>query len=159
MIEALNAQETDEVPIALLTITHDDLVEPIYVSSDPTHRISDEPLIYATHSRGNDFLFLPFEFNLPDDRSDSPPRVSLEVDNTQRELITLLRSISSAAFIKMEVVLASSPDNVEIELPSLQLATGTMDENTVKIDLIVDGLINEPFPAGLFTPGAFPGLF
>lgn len=159
MIAALNAQETDECPIALLTITHDDLAQPILLSSDPTTRISDDPVVYQTSSRGSDFLFLPFDFTLPDDRSDAPPRVVLEIDNIGRDLVSLLRSVSTPASVKMEIVLASSLDDVEIELPVLQMADADIGEQAIRIELVVDALINEPFPSSLFTPGAFPGLF
>ena len=158
-LAAIFAQETDEVPICLLTITHQDLSSPIYLCSNPTERISDDPLIYATNSRGNQYLFLPFDFTMPDDRYDSAPTVNLVIDNIDRTLIGLLRSISSPASITVEIILASSPDQVEISLPGLQLGNAKMEEHSVTIDLIADPLVNEPFPGGSFTPGAFPGLF
>lgn len=158
-LNAINSQETEEVVICLLTVTHEDLAEPIYLSSDPTMRISDSPLVYATVSRGNEYLFLPFEFTLPDDKSDSPPRVQLSIDNTDRSLVAMLRSFTTPASIKLEIVLASSLDDVEIELPALQLSEVTIGEDRVTADLVADALINEPSPSGQFTPGAFPGLF
>ncbi|NLS07603.1 DUF1833 family protein [Rhizobium sp. P32RR-XVIII] len=158
-LNAINSQETDEVVICLLTVTHEDLDEPIYLSSDPTTRISDSPLVYATTSRGNEYLFLPFEFTLPDDKSDSPPRIQLSIDNTDRSLVAMLRSFTTPASIKLEIVLASSLDDVEIEMPALQLSDVTIGEEQITADLVADALINEPYPAGQFTPGAFPGLF
>ena len=158
-LNAMNQQETDDVIICLLTVTHPVLTAPIYLSSDPTTRISDVPLIYATISRGNEYLFLPFEFTLPDDKSDSPPRVVLTIDNTDRTLVSLLRSISTPADIKVEIVLGSSLDYVEMALPALQLGKVTIGETQISAELIADALINEPFPAGQFTPGSFPGLF
>ena len=158
-LAGLYAQESDEIVICLLTVTHDDLGEPIYLSSDPTERISDDPLIYGTSSRGNEYLFLPFEFTLPDDKSDSPPRVQLSMDNTDRSLVSLLRSIATPADITVEIVLASDLDEVEMRLPALQLSDVTMDESKISATLVADGLVNEPHPAGQFTPGSFPGLF
>jgi hypothetical protein len=158
-IAAVNSQETGEVVICLLTIAHEALAEPIYLSSDPTVRVSDVPLVYSTTSRGNEYLFLPFEFTLPDDTADSPPRVQLTIDSVDQTLISLLRSISTPADVTVELVLASSPDLVELELPALQLANVTIGELHVTVDLVSDPLINEPVPAGLFTPGSFPGVF
>jgi hypothetical protein len=153
------AQETDEVLVCLLTITHEDLALPLYLSSDPTTRLSENPLAYGTSSRGNMHLFLPFEFTLPDDMSDSPPRVQLSMDNTDRQLVALLRSISTPASIKVEIVLASDPDFVELTLPAMQLGDVTIEEGRISANLVADNLINEPHPAGSFTPGSFPGLF
>jgi hypothetical protein len=158
-IAGINAQDTDEIVICLLTVEHDDLEEPIYLSSDATTRLSDDPLIYGTDSRGNQYLYLPFEFTLPDDKSDSPPRVLLTMDNTERSLVALLRSISTPASITVEIVLASDLDNVEITMPALQLSDVSIDEQSISATLVADALINEPHPAGTFTPGAFPGLF
>ncbi|MET3611737.1 hypothetical protein ABID16_000042 [Rhizobium aquaticum] len=158
-LTAAFAQETDEVVICLLTITHPDLSAPIYLSSNPTERISDDPLIYATNSRGNQYLFLPFDFTMPDDQADSAPRVQLVIDNTEQQLVAMLRSISTPATIRVEIVLASAPDQVEIALPGLQLGNAKIGEKSVSIDLVADPLVNEPFPGGSFTAGAFPGLF
>ena len=158
-LSAAFSQETDEVVICLLTITHPSLSTPIYLSSNPTERISDDPLIYATNSRGNQYLTLPFDFTLPDDQTDSAPRVQLVIDNTERQLVAMLRSISTPATIVVEIVLASAPDNVEIALPGLQLGNAKIGERSVSIDLVADPLVNEPFPGGAFTAGAFPGLF
>lgn len=110
-------------------------------------------------SRSREYLFLPFEFTLPDDKSDSPPRVQLTMDNTERSLVALLRSISTPASIKLEIVLGSTPGAVEMELPAMQLANVIIGEEQVTADLVADALINEPYPAGQFTPGTFPGLF
>lgn len=158
-LSALYAQESEEVVVCLLTVDHPELEAPIRLSSDPTVRISADPLIYATTSRGEEFVYLPFEFNLPDDKSDSPPRVQLSVDNVERSLVGVLRSFSTPASILVELVLASDPDTVEIAKPSLQLSDVSIDDLKVNATLVADPLINEPHPAGQFTPGSFPGLF
>ena len=49
--QALFAQESGEIPIFLLTITHPDLPDPIYQSTDATVRLSTYPLTYGTISR------------------------------------------------------------------------------------------------------------
>lgn len=152
-------QESDEVVICLLTVTHADLGAPIYLSSDATFRISSDPLFYGTISRGREYLYLPFDFTLPEDKSDSPPRIQLSMDNTDRSLVTLLRSISTPASIMVELILASDPDTVEITMPALELSDVTIDQGRVSATLVADSLVNEPHPARLFTPGAFPGLF
>jgi len=156
---AIYAQETDEVPICLLTVTHESLEEPIYISSDPTTRLSEDPLIYGTESRGEQYIFLPFEFTLPDDKSDSAPRVQLTLDNIDRTLVVLLRTFATPPSVKLEIIMASDPDTVEITVPVLQMSDATIEDLTISNTIVADPLINEPHPAGQFTPGAFPGLF
>lgn len=151
--------ETGEVLVCLLTITHPDLDSPIRISSDPTTRLSTDPLAYGTASRGETFLFLPFGFTLPDDRDDTPPRVQIALDNVDRGIIGLLRTIATPATVRVEVVLASDPGTVEIALPALQMAEVSYDAATITVSLVADGLQTEPFPAGQFDPGRFPGLF
>lgn len=153
------SNETDEVVICLLTITHEEMAEPLRLSSDPTQRISENPLAYATVSRGETFVFLPFEFTLPADQDDVPPRVALNLANADRALIGLLRTISSPLQIKVEVVLASSPDEVEVDLPIMQLSEIDYDAQGVRANLVIDGMQTEPFPSGQFDRGRFPGLF
>ncbi|EFO32623.1 conserved hypothetical protein [Roseibium sp. TrichSKD4] len=159
MRSAMFAQEADEVPICLLTITHDDLVEPFYFSSDPTRRISVDPLLYATASRGRDYLFLPFDFILPQDEADAPQRVKLTMSNADREMVSVVRSVSTPPKALVEVILAETPDLVEIAIPDLLMSEAVMSESDIVIELTADPLINEPYPGRSFTPGSFPGLF
>lgn len=156
---AMNAEETGEVPVLLLTITHEDLPSPIRLSSDPTARLSTDPLLYGTVSRGNQFLFLPFSAILPDDKDESPPQARLVIDNVDRQMIPVLRSTSTPAKVMMEMVLASSPNAVEIQFPELDLVSADYDAQSITISLQVDALMTEPYPADSLTPSYFPGLY
>lgn len=164
---ALAAQETEEVPIVLITITHADLDTPLRLSSDPTQRLTDngspptelDPPVYGTQSRGTDYLFLPMGIVLPDDREDAAPAARLEIDNIGRETIALLRSTTDPALVHMEIVLASALDTVEIDLPELDLVSADYNINTVSVNLAINPLVTEPYPAHRFTPAGFPALF
>ena len=157
--DAAFAQETGEAVITLLTVTHDSLATPIRLSSDPTVRLSDDPLSYGTISRDETYLFLPFEVTLGDDRDDVPTRVELRLDNADRALVGLLREVSSPPVIEVEMVLSGSPDLVEVSLPALRLADVRYDAAGISAELVVDGLQGEPYPAARFDRSRFPGLF
>lgn len=157
--KAIFSEQTGDVAIILLTISHPLLVTPERVSSDPTKRISIDPLIYGTRSRGNDYLFLPISGILPDDKEDSPPQARLVIENISRDLIGLLRSTTIPATVDMEIVLASAPDFVEIVLPELDLISADYDMQSVTLGLSINALQNEPFPGDAITPSNFPGLF
>lgn len=159
MRQAMNAQETGEVAVILLTITHPDLATPIRLSSDPTTRISTDPLLYGTVSRGQTYYFLPFSAILPDDKDEAPPSARIIIDNIDRELIRLIRSTSTPAAVTLEMVLASAPDSVEIMFPELDLVSADYDAQSVTISLAIDALLTEPYPSGTFDPASFPGLF
>lgn len=157
--QALFAQESGEVPIFLLTITHESLDEPIYLSTDPTERSSEVPLIYKTVSRGIDFIFAGPSITIPSEEDKSPPSCQLILQNVDRSLIPLARSINSPASVKIEVVLASDPDTVEMTWPALDMSSVQYAASQLVFDLTMDALVTEPFPAGSFTPANFPGLF
>lgn len=157
--KALFAQESDEVVICLLTVDHEELTTPFYFSSDNTSRISENPLMYATVSRGREYYFVPFDFILPEDKSDVPPKIMLTVENIDRQIVPLLRSFTTPPSILVEIVLKSAPSIVEMDFPEMQMANATIVDSNIQIELVCDALLTEPFPGGTFTPGAFPGLF
>jgi hypothetical protein len=156
---ALFAQESAEVGVMLLTITHDNFDEIFRLSSDPTQRITTDPLRYGTISRGETFFFVQMDLQLPDERDRDPPKSRMIIANLDRDLIPLVRSVTSPAQVKIECVLASAPDFVEFDVPQLDLINVDYNALTLSFDLAMDALAIEPFPAGSFDPASFPGLF
>jgi len=159
MRAAMNAEVTGEVAVVLLTIEHADLATPIRLSSDTTSRLTTDPLIYGTESRGNQFLFLPFSAVLPDDKDEAPPQAKVVIDNIDREIIPLLRSTSTPSSVTLELVLASSPDVVEMSYAALDLVAADYDSQSITISLAMDAFVTEPYPADTMNPSSFPGIF
>lgn len=157
--EALHSEETGEVIVMLLFITHPELPGPIRLSSHPSTRISEQPLQYVTNSRGLAYDFAPMTVLLPDEVTGTPPQSRLIIENVDGEMINILRSTSRPAKVKMELVKNSDPDLVEITVPVLDLRSVEYDAASISITLTIDALVTEPFPSGSFTPGYFPGLF
>lgn len=149
LARAMAAQETGEVVVVLLTITHPDLAVPLRVGSDAVDTVS----------RGQVFTAYPFELRLPDERDDRPPRAELRLDNVHRDLGLALRQISSPPSVTLEVVLASAPDQVELGPLALELTRAQWDALTVTGELGYDDPLNEPWPAGRYGPAEYPGLF
>ena len=155
----VQAQETGEVFIALLTITHPDSAGVSRVSSDPTTRLGDDPLRYGTASRGQTFEYLPFTITLPNSGGESTPVAQISLDNIGRELTALIRSAVKPATLLLEVVCASTPDTVERSFPNLKVADVNYDAEAMTFSLTYQPLVHEPFPAHAFVPSYFPGLF
>jgi len=161
--QAAYAQETGRFPIALITFEHDDLASPVRISADPTERsttyTTDSQVVYSTTSRGNEYIYLPVSLILPDDTEDGPGEIKLEIDNVSRELISTIRSIYTPPTGTLELVMDNDLDTVELQWPDFLLGNVTYDASVVTGILSFETLIREPFPAGSFTPSAFPGLF
>jgi hypothetical protein len=147
--QAIYAQQTDKVFLALLTISHSDLAGPIRVVND---------LVNLT-SRGDHYLAFPFQIVLPEERDDQLGQVQLSIDNVDRTIVEAVRTISSPASIRLEIVIADQPDTVEAGPFDFTLRNVEYDALTVTGTLMYEDILNEPVPADSFTPNFFPGLF
>lgn len=146
---ALNAQETGEAFLILLTLSHPAMQEPLRVTSDAVE----------TQSRGESFAPFPFELTLPDDDGNGAPQARLAIDNVDRQIVRALRELGSAPFVLMEIVRAADPDTVEARFVDFRLTDITYDSRVVEGILGIEDFTSEPYPANVFSPGLFPGLF
>lgn len=147
--QAVFAQETGEVFLLLLTISHASLATPIRVVNN-TQNIT---------SNGNLYTAFPFTIVLPDDTEEQPPRMRLVIDNVDRQIVQAVRNMTSKPTITLDVVLASQPDTLEASFPGFSLRRTNYDALTVEGDLNLEDVVLEPFPALSFTPQLAPGLF
>ncbi len=153
------AQETDDVLVVLVTIEHPELDTPLRFCSDATTRFGEDPLSYGIDSRGDRFYYLPIKVTLPDEQ-EGAPQAKISMDNIGQETLALIRSVvSPPPTAKIELVLAATPDQVEIAFPIFFVVSGTTNAQTVEIDMTFDNLAQEPVPSMLYTPGKFPALF
>ena len=146
---AVNAQETDKVFLLLLSLDHEDLAEPVRVVNN-TQDVA---------SRGDTYIAYPFEIALPDEDPDSVVRVTLRIDNVDREIVKNLRAISSPLSVGLEVIMAASPDTVEAGPFNMTLVSAEYDALTVTGELAFEDVLNEPFPGHSYVPSEYPGLF
>ena len=155
-IAAVNAQETDEAFIVLVTIDHPDLPEPIYLNSSGANIDSRVSLGLGP------WLACPFQVTLSDDSDDRPPQAKLVIDNVDRGLVAAIREAAAggvAPVVTLEVVKASAPDLVEMVLTDFEMREITYNSLTIETTLTLESLFNEPACGYSFTPTHFPGLF
>jgi len=161
--QAAYAQETGRVLICLLTLTHEDLTEPIRLSTDPTQRIAeyttDTEVVYGTVSRGNTYLFLPMRIRLPNESDEGPGEMTIEIDNVHRTYTETIRSLVTPVICNTEIVMDNALDTVEVQWPEFAINNIKYNSTTITGTLKLELLEREPFPAGTFTPAYFPGLF
>lgn len=154
------AQETDAVFVVLITLSSDELTDPIRLCSDPY-----EPLpaygddIYGMTSNGDDYIFVPFEISLPRDDKSGTVSAKLSIENVDRRIIETARSVTKPVTVKMQCVLNSDPDTIELEFDNFQLSNVKYDVMAVEGELTLNYWGLEPFPSYTFTPANFPALF
>lgn len=144
----MNAQETGEVWLVLLTITHTDLPAPLRFVNN------NEDIT----SNGNVYTAFPFEIFLPDQDPDQPPRASLRIDNVDRQIVAALRTLTSAPTIQFDIILASAPNTIEATFPGMKLVGASYTAATIEGEIAPESLFTEPMTYTM-TPSRFPGLF
>ena len=154
--QALFASETSEVFVILLTITHADLqggaIRVCSNSVDVVHGVDT-------------YLAYPFELSLPPQSEDRPPVASLRIDNVHRLIVESIRSITGAPTVKMEVARLEEVAGViqvaEIEatFDDFMLRNVSYNALVVEGELSLEHFVEEPYPAGVFSPTEFPGIF
>jgi len=149
-----------EVYVTLVEISHPSLPEPIRLSSDPTERITTDPLVYGTRRDGEVYEFALTAAQLPDDEDGALPTVTLGVEVPGAETIKLLRSIpvGEPATAWLGLVLAATPDVLEAEYDDLEVADTPLADGLLKLVMAHADYYDEPWPRERMTAGRFPGL-
>lgn len=146
---AMFVEQTEEVFLCLLQISHESLGTPIRVVAN------NEDVIH----NGDIYTAFPFEINLPDEREGEMPRVQLTIDNVDGTILAALRSINTPPTVDLKVVLASSPDVAEAQALSMLLKDFEYDATTITGTLAFETLLGIEVPGYRFRPDTHPGLY
>lgn len=157
--EDLFATHSGQVVFTLLTFEHPDLEEPIRITTNPMVRLTTEPLVYGLISRGEEYVFLPASIVLPPEGDKAVPRYKIDIDNVDRSMTEIVRSIQGDAIVIIEVM--SSLDLENPIRPGVRTAvrSASITATRISLEVVGDPLITEPFPGVTFTSDRFPGLF
>lgn len=143
------AEQTAEVWLVCLTISGAGL---------DTMRVvnNNEAVVRAAGT----FQPYPFEVELPEDSREWNGSVPLRIDNIDREVARLVRHYSGQPEVRLEVVLASQPDTVEMGPFDFTVLSAEIDVMALVLQLgYAEGFLNQSVPAQTFTPTNSPGLF
>lgn len=158
-----DAEVSAEIEVALIRITHEDLDAPVLLSTDPTEVLTYDPLTYGTWSNWggteNAYLFALVGVTPPGDPEDGPPNAALVFENVDNDISKLLRETTGQAVIDIAVVLASTPDTIEVRYTGFKLLAASGDAGTVSLTISREPITAEPWPAGRMTRQRFPALF
>lgn len=166
---AADAHASDEVEIVLLVFRHPDLDAPLRFSTDPTLRLSDDPLLYGTRSRwqvsdptakADDYHFVIASTLLPDDDDDAPGLATLVLELLDYRMVEPLRSFTHReATVDLAVVLSSTPDRPEIEYLGMQLMSASGDAARITLTIGPEDDEQEPHCAYRMTRMVTPALW
>ena len=149
LLAQLYAQESTDPLLMLVTLSHEDFVESYYLVNNSEEIIS----------RGQTFSPFPMMITLPGDDGETVRGVSIEFDNISLELVELIRSVTSPMSVKLEIILASMPDVVQMELDELKIQNLSYNARRISANLILDSFLNTEITSERYTPSLYPGLF
>jgi hypothetical protein len=161
----LDASSSDEAWVVLLEFDHKDLEAPLRFSTDPTERISTEPLIYGSRStwRGADpisdyWQFIAASLEMPSDQEDVPAAVTLTFDLFDARVPTLLRSFTTRATANIAIFTSADLNAPEQQFLGLQVMKGNYGTK-IKISSSRQPIEEEGAPMDIIGKQRFPGLF
>jgi len=161
MTNALNAERTADHPILLLEIWHPSVNggAHMYLSSDPTTFVTADPPTYKTTHLAVDYIFLPMFIQMPDDVPGRATRARIGIQNISRELVALARSVSTRGYCDMTLLMRTNLAVKAINYPTFRIRNVQGNETVISWEFGIDGMDDEPVPAGLITPAGFPNSF
>lgn len=148
LLAQLYAQESNDPFLTLITLSH------------PT--FSDIRLVNnqeAIVSRGETYIPFPMRIRLPADDGESARYFVIDFDNVGLELIEEIRSVTDSIGIKLEMILASIPDDVQIVQEDLKIQSLSYTASKITATVVLDNFLNTQMTSEKYTPTNFPGLF
>ena len=150
LLAQLYTENSDDPFLSLFTLNHPDWVEPLYLVNNTVEIVSN----------GKTFVPFPLKLTLPTDDGESIRKVEIEFDNVSRDLIEEIRSVTDTKInVSIQLVLASNPDFIEIELIELSIKTITYNATSIRATLYLDDFLNTEITSERYAPTNFPGIF
>lgn len=149
MRAAMHAQETAEVILPLVTLSQAGWDEDIRIVPNT------QPI---TH-QGDEFQPLGFDVALPDEEAEGVPVISWVADNTDRNLVLALRTVTGAVEARIVWVLADTPDNIEIGPMEVEMRAAEYDASTIRGTMGVEPILEKQFGHMILNPKNAPALF
>lgn len=132
--------------LALLTITTPDSVLRFVNNTE------------AVVSNGETYEAFPFSIVIPGDNGETLPKVTLQIQNFDEQIVEAIRSQATPPAVTCQLVTSLTLDAVELEIENMVLRSVNYDALVITGELVVVNVINQKF-GGYYTPVEFPGLF
>lgn len=150
---AIFSQQTDKVFLPLIKISGTGIATPIRLVRD----IND--IVSTVEGSSNTYTHFPFNVHLPADINDGAVKtVQLSVDAVDQTLIAALRSLTVAPAVTLWVVIADSPNTLEIGPLSFVVGNVAYDAQQVNMTLKYEERLGNKLEGLTFDPINFPGV-
>lgn len=148
VLAQIYGQESNDPFLTLVTLSHSSFADIRLVNN-----------VDDVVSNGLTYTAFPFKLNLPKDDGESNREMTIEFSNTGLDLITSIRSVTDPINVKIEMVLASLPNSVQLAFNELKTSNISYDRNRVQAKLYMDSFLNSELTSEKYTPTLYPGLF
>lgn len=148
LLAQLYAQESSDPFLTLVTLSHPSFSDIRLVNNQE-----------AIISRGETFQPFPMRLRLPVDDGESARYFVIEFDNVGLELIEEIRTVTDAITVKLEMILASIPDSVQISQDDLKIQNISYNKSKITANIVLDNFLNTQMTSEKYSPTNFPGLF
>lgn len=148
LLAQLYSQESSDPFLTLLTLSHDSFDDIRLVNN--TENVTSNGLVYQS---------FPFKLTLPVDDGETSRQVTIDFDNVGLELISEIRTVTDFIDVKLDMVLASLPDETQIEIGELKIQSISYNSTKVSAVLFLDNFLNTQISSERYSPTNFPGMF
>lgn len=148
LLAQMYGQESNQPFLMFLTISHPSF-STIYLVNNTVNLVS----------RGITFQAFPMSIKLPTDDGEKDREVQIEFDNVSLELIDELRTVTTPMDVKIEMILASNLNSVQLSLEELKLRSVSYNRQRISARLYMDSFLNIELSSEKYVPSLFPGLF
>lgn len=143
------AQHTSDVWLALLTIDHASLSNPIRLVNDKQSLTSNSN-VYEPYA---------FEVTLPSDVEGGEPEAEITISNIVPQIMAAIRAIDGRPTVTMGIVMRSEPDAYQFGPHTYEFATAPWDARTIRFRVRLTEFARLAFPNASFGPADFPAMF
>jgi len=150
---SINASETAEIWLPLLTISHESLPN--------TFRLVRNSVDIT--SNGNVYTATGMEINPPSQAPDEQPFLTASFEDIDQVVVSGMRTIEVQTTDRpvgsFSVVLASALDVVVLGPFDFEITDAEFDAGGMKLRLGFQNILRETFPGTRFVPSIYPALF
>lgn len=149
-IKAIMAPNSSDCVVELLTLTHTGWPAPLRFCNGGADIVSNGETFYAR----------AMQIALPGESAEGGARRGRAIiDDVERDLVALLRSIPDSPGARVDVVLTAFPDDLELSWPGMSVTADAPTGDAVELELTTRDDTVETFPVQSYSPVNAPGLY